>query len=135
MNSRNVTFTLLLILAIIIFAIVKRRFFEPQRKEIFNRTVASLKYTAFALCRMECNGVSKEVVAEIVQKGIINFSKSDRRYRPCPVFALQGRTSNSRQYLRVMVEQCGSAITVLNCYNLEKDATCDCPDYPVKKQN
>src|SRR5688500_14809790 len=98
MNSRNVILTLLLILAIFIFAMVKRRLFEPQRKEVFNRAATTIKYTAFALCRMDCNEVSKAAVMEIVQKGIINFSRSDRRYRPCPVFALQGRT-RSRQYL------------------------------------
>ncbi len=134
MNSRNVTFTLLLILAILIFAMVKKRVYEPRRKEVFNRSSATLKYTAFALCRMECNEISKAAVDEIIQKGIINFSRSDRRYRPCPVFALQGRT-RSQQYLRIMVEQCGEAIMVLNCYSLEKDTACDCPDYPVKKQN
>ena len=134
MNSRNVIITLLLILAVLIFAVVKRRLFEPQRKEVFNRNASPVKYTAFALCRMECNDVSKAAVMEIVQKGIINFSRGDRRYRPCPVFALQGRTG-SRQYLRIMLEQCGNVTTVINCYNLEEEVSCDCPDYPVNKQN
>jgi hypothetical protein len=75
---------------------------------------------------MDCRLISKEEIMEIMKKGIINFGRSDRKDRPCPTFALQGRTS-SGESLRIIFAQCREETKVVTCYNLEKEFSCDCP--------
>ncbi|MFN2457828.1 MAG: DUF4258 domain-containing protein [Chitinophagaceae bacterium] len=128
MKPARATFSLIiviLLLAIFVF----RRWQEPQRKEAFDRTPPSLKYTRHALCRMDCRYITKEDIRDIMKKGIINFNKSNRQDRPCPTYALQGYTSDG-QNLRVIFAQCTEETKVVTCYDLEKDFECHCPgDY------
>jgi hypothetical protein len=132
MRSRNVIVTLVLLVSIFLFAILKR-WQEPQRQEAFDRTPEQLRFYAFALCRMQCLGVSEAEIRTILQAGVINLNRSNRRYRPCPIFAVQGRVRSG--YLRVVFEQCRNGTYVANCYNLERDITCDCAtDYKPKNK-
>lgn len=125
MKKRNVIVpVLILVLAFLVFLI--RRWNEPERKEAFDRKPASVMYTKHAFCRMECTQISKSEVEEIMQNGIINFSKSNRSAAPCPVFALQGRTS-SGENIRVIFAQCRAETKVLTCYNLKEEFSCYCP--------
>lgn len=131
MRSRNVILTLVLLLSIFLFA-VYRKWHEPQPKEAFNRARAPLRFYAFALCRMQCLRLNESDIKTIMQKGVIHINQSNRRARPCPTFALQGRVHN--QYVRVVFEQCRNATYVVTCYNLEQDAACDCSTgYKQKK--
>jgi hypothetical protein len=118
---------ILLVLVFLVFII--RRWNEPVRKEAFDRTPAAVVYTQHALCRMECRQIDKGEIKEIMEKGIINFNKSNQRARPCPTFALQGRTSSGEK-LRVVFGQCPTETKVITCYNLEEDFACDCPGDP-----
>jgi len=56
MKGKNVVITSLLILALLLVA-VWRRWQEPRAKELFNRS-ATMGYTAFAVCQMQCNNIS-----------------------------------------------------------------------------
>jgi hypothetical protein len=105
---------------------VLRRWQEPQRGEPFDRTPGKLIYTKHARCRMDCRQISKEDINEIMKKGIINFSKSDRSDRPCPTYALQGTTSDGES-LRVIFAQCNTETRVITAYNLKQDFDCYCP--------
>ncbi len=119
------------ILLLLVFAVfIIRRWNEPQRKEAFDRTAGALIYTKHALCRMDCRRISKEEVFEILQKGAINFNRSNRRDQPCPTFALQGRTT-SGENLRVIFAQCATETKVVTCYNLEEKFECHCPGDPL----
>lgn len=120
----------LALLAIFIF----RRWQEPVRKEAFDRTPMHLNYTKHALCRMDCRRISKEDVREIMEKGIINFNRSNRRDRPCPTFALQGETGDGEK-LRVIFAQCNDETKVVTCYNLEEEYDCYCPGDERKRQD
>lgn len=75
---------------------------------------------------MDCRQIDKGEIQEIIEKGLINFNKSNRRGRPCPTFALQGRTA-SGENIRVIFAQCPSETRVITCYNLEEKFACDCP--------
>lgn len=125
MKSKNVTLSLLLIMAVLAVAVLKLRR-EPEPREAFDRAPRSLAYTKHARCRMECRQISKGDIQEIMKKGIINFSRSNRRDQPCPTFALQGRTRDG-EYIRVIFSQCSEETLVVACYNLEQDFECDCP--------
>jgi len=133
MKNRRVFLPLfLLVLVFLIFII--RRWNEPERKEAFDRTPRSLVYTKHALCRMDCRQIDKDEISEIMSKGIINFNKSNRYDRPCPTYALQGRTS-SGENIRVIFAQCDNQTKVITCYNLEEEFECYCPGDEKKRKN
>lgn len=119
------TYTLLIVLALL-FIFLYKRWHEPGRKEVFDRHPSHIIYTKHALCRMDCRQISKEDIDEVIEKGIINLSKSDKYDRPCPTFALQGRTSDGEN-LRVIFAQCQNETKIITCYNLEEEFTCHCP--------
>lgn len=124
MSRRTSIPAVILILLFAVFMI--RRWNEPVRKEAFDRHPALVKYTQHALCRMDCRKIDKNEIKEIMEKGVINFSKSNRRDRPCPTFALQGRTSGGEN-IRIIFAQCATETRVVTCYNLEEDFECYCP--------
>lgn len=129
MRSRRATYTLLVVLGILLLFLVSR-WREPVRREVFDRHPNHLVYTRHALCRMNCRQISKEDISEIMNKGIINFNRSNRNDRPCPTFALQGETSEGEK-LRVVFAQCRQETKVVTCYNLEKEFDCYCPGDPL----
>lgn len=125
MRSRN-SLLVIFLLASLFLVFIIRRWNEPEKKEAFDRHPSSLVFTKHALCRMDCRRIDKGEIAEIMEKGLINFNKSNRRGRPCPTFALQGRTT-SGENLRVIFAQCDDVTKVITCYNLEQEFACDCP--------
>lgn len=128
MKGKNVIFSLFLIVAVLVI-VVSRIQHEPRVKEVFDRHPSKLYYTKHALCRMDCRRISKEDIAEIMQKGIINFNKSNRNEKPCPTYAIQGETSDGEK-LRVVFAQCSNETKVVTCYNLKEDFECHCPGDP-----
>lgn len=125
MKPRQATYSLIIVL-ILLFVFVYKRWQEPVRKEVFDRHPAHVYYTKHALCRMDCRHISKTEIEEIMHDGIINFNKSNGNDRPCPTFALQGETTQGDK-LRVIFAQCSDETKIVTCYNLEKDFECHCP--------
>lgn len=126
MRPRNVIATLVLVILLLAFAALKLHWFEPQKKEVFDRDPLHVEYTKHALCRMDCRDISKQDILEIMRTGIIIFNKSDLNDRPCPTFALQGYTSD-HESIRVIFAQCRKTTKVVTCYNLKRDYACHCP--------
>ncbi len=133
MRSKKATYTLIVVLVILGLFLVSR-WQEPEKKEIFDRSPGELVYTRHALCRMDCRQISKREIEEIMTKGIINLNRSNRRDRPCPTYALQGRTSDGDQ-IRVIFAQCAEETKVVTCYNLEKDFDCPSNCYVADEEN
>ena len=127
MKARNVIFSLVLIIALVGFAVMRMRLWEPQRTEAFNRHPSHIEYTRHAECRMNCRKISKEDIGDVMRKGVIIFNKSNLRDKPCPTFAVQGFTDNGEN-IRIIFAQCRSVTKVVTCYNLKKDFNCDCGD-------
>jgi len=130
MKDKNVIFSLCLIL-VVLAIVISRIQHEPRPKEAFERNPSKLSYSKDAICLMDCLQISKEDINEIMQKGIINFSRSDRNNRPCPSFTLQGKTNMGKK-LRVLFAQCPEETTVITVYNLKRDIECDCPGDSLK---
>jgi hypothetical protein len=133
MKNRSQLISILL-LVLLFVAFIIRRWNEPVKKEAFDRYPVTLTYSKHARCRMQCRQIDENEVQEIMHKGIINFNKSNRRDRPCPTFALQGQTSSGER-LRIIFAQCPSKTTVVTCYNLEEEFSCDCPGDEKKNRN
>jgi hypothetical protein len=128
MKPKLATYTLLFVI-VLLFVFVYKRWQEPVRREAFDRHPTHVYYTKHALCRMDCRHISKEDINEIMERGIINFNKSDRGDRPCPTFALQGETDEGEK-IRVIFAQCTDETKVITCYNLQKEFECHCPGDP-----
>lgn len=132
--KKRTSFIPLLVLVLVFVAFLIRRWNEPKAKEVFDRHPSMLVYTKHALCRMDCRHISKSEINEIIEHGIINLSKSDKAGRPCPIFAMQGRTSGGEN-LRVICAQCQAETKVITCYNLEEEFSCNCPGDENKKSH
>ena len=125
MKAKRATYSLIVVL-VFLFLFIIARWQEPRRREAFDRHPVLVNYTRHALSRMEWRHISKVEIGEIMEKGIINFNKSNRYGRPCPTFALQGETTSGEK-IRVIFAQCREETRVITCYNLLQDFECDCP--------
>jgi hypothetical protein len=128
MNGKRATISLFLV-GLLLLVFIYRRWQEPAKKELFDRSPRHLSYSKHALCRMDCRQISKEDVEEIMEEGVINLSKSDRNDKPCPTFALQGETKDNER-LRIVFAQCENETRVVTCINLKEEFKCHCPGDP-----
>lgn len=94
------------------------------RKEGFNRG-GKLIYTKHALCRMDCRKIDESEVKEILEKGNINYSKSDPASRPDPKYALEG-TTRDNQRVRIVFASSESRVVVITVIDLDTEWSCDC---------
>ena len=95
------------------------------RPETFNRRTSNLIFTKHARCRMACRQIDETEVREILEKGIINYSKSDPAARPDPKYALEGRTHDNQQ-VRIVFAPTDKGMVVITCIDLEREWKCDC---------
>jgi Domain of unknown function (DUF4258) len=129
MRKQNVIWMLgVIVLAFVVMLVWIRR--QPRAHELVDRG-RPITYSSQALCFMKCEGISQEQVAEVIATGIINLNRSDRKSKPCPVYALQG-TLATGQSLRVVLSQCTDRTTVLTSYYLHRDTVCNCPPPDTK---
>ena len=103
-----------------------------NRNRGFDRTLAYLEYTEHARCRMKCRKISQEDIKDIMRDGKVNYTKSELKTSPCPVYVVQGYTRD-KENLRVVFAQCDTKTKVITCYNLEQDFECECPGDEKKK--
>ena len=99
---------------------------EVNRNRGFDRRVSYIEYTQHAKCRMECRHITQAEVEEIMKDGSINYKKSDVNDRPCPTYALEGKTDDN-QRVRIVFAQCDLKTKVVTCIDLNTDWECHCP--------
>lgn len=83
--------------------------------------------TKHAQCRMDCRKIDLEEIKEVISKGRINPKKSDLKKKPCPVFAMEGRTSKGKEKVRVVLAACKEetkVITVIDLNQKVDDPSC-----------
>jgi hypothetical protein len=92
----------------------------------FDRDPEAIHYSKHARCRMECRHVDESEVKEMIEKGDINFSKSELNTDDCHKrYALEG-VSHDRQRLRIIVAECNDDLTVITVIDLGQEWPCDC---------
>ena len=99
---------------------------KVNRNRGFDRRVSYIEYTAHGRCRMQCRKISQAEVKEIMQRGKINYKKSNVKAKPCPEYALEGTTSDN-QRVRIVFAQCDTKSKVVTVIDLNKEWACDCP--------
>lgn len=95
------------------------------RSEPINRNEHHLIYTKHARCRMDCRHISEKEIFEILERGEINYRKSEPSGRPDPKYALDGRTEEG-QHLRVVFATALRGLVVVTCIDLDNEFQCDC---------
>jgi Domain of unknown function (DUF4258) len=98
---------------------------NPNRKEDFNRRVGRLNYSKHARCRMDCRHIDETEVKEILEKGDINYNKSEPDNARGPRYALEGITHDN-QRVRIVFAQDDGGTTVVTVIDLGRDWECHC---------
>jgi Domain of unknown function (DUF4258) len=98
---------------------------NPNRKEDFNRRTGRLIYTKHARCRMECRHIDESEVTEILEKGSINYQKSELDNARGPKYALEGITHDN-QRVRIVFAQDPGGTAVVTVIDLGTDWKCRC---------
>ena len=124
MKPRNVIISLLFVLLLLAFIVVKIRN-EPGRKLVLKRNPSRIEYTKFALCRMDCYKVNANIITGVLRNGEINGTKSDLHKRPCPIFTIHSLTKQNMS-IWVVVQQCGTVAKILDCYDANETIGCNC---------
>jgi hypothetical protein len=86
---------------------------------------AHLIYTHHARCRMDCRHINETEVKEILEKGDVNYSKSEPNGQPDPKYALEGYTVEG-QHLRIVFAPSKNDIIVITCIELGVEWECHC---------
>ncbi|MBN8703151.1 MAG: DUF4258 domain-containing protein [Bacteroidetes bacterium] len=85
-----------------------------------------IEYSKHATCRMNCRNISKNTVKELLQKGSINYKKSEVQNKPCPKYAVEGTTAQN-QHVRIIVADCDSISTIVTAIDLDRETdSCEC---------
>ncbi|MCO5238964.1 MAG: DUF4258 domain-containing protein [Chitinophagaceae bacterium] len=95
------------------------------KEEYFNRALTPLIYTRHARCRMDCRHIDESEVQEILQKGKINYNKSDPDAKPDPKYALEGITRDNQQ-VRIVFAPSKRGMVVITCIDMDAEWQCHC---------
>jgi hypothetical protein len=90
-----------------------------------NRNETHLIYTKHARCRMDCRHITETEIKEILQRGEIDYKKSEPNGHPDPKYALEGNT-NEGQHLRIIFAPTQRGLIVITCIELGVEWQCDC---------
>ncbi len=91
----------------------------------FNRQLSPIIYTRHARCRMGCRHIDESEILEILEKGKINYQKSDLLSKPDPKYALEGVTHDS-QWVRIIFAPSKRGLVVITCIDLNEEWDCNC---------
>jgi len=86
---------------------------------------AELVFTRHAKCRMDCRHISAKEIHEVLDQGIINYSKSEPNSRPDPKYAVEGYTGE-QQHLRIIVAPENTKLIIITCIELGVEWSCHC---------
>ncbi|OQP46050.1 hypothetical protein A4D02_32180 [Niastella koreensis] len=94
-------------------------------EDVINRHPGHLIYTKHARCRMDCRHIDESEVEEILEKGRINYRKSEPAGRPDPKYALEGTTHDGQQ-VRIIFAPAKRGMVVITVIDLDNEWNCDC---------
>ena len=103
----------------------------PAGQDPIDRHVGRLILTKHVRCRMGCRHITEHEIREILERGEINYRKSDPNGHPDPKYALEGQTEEG-QHLRVIFAvptgRAGveNSLVVVTCIELGVEWKCDC---------
>ncbi len=104
-----------------------------------------MQYTNHALCRMQCRGISQNVVQKVYEEGEVNCQKSEYTNIPkgkCPRYAIeqtflfqnysftQKKITPQKVGIRIVVADCADKPVLITVINLDSNwERCQCLNY------
>lgn len=85
----------------------------------------TLKFSKHALCRMDCRKIDEQEVREILDKGNINYRKSEPEGKPDPKYAYEGITHDGQE-VRIVLARKADLWVVVTVIDLDREWTCNC---------
>ncbi len=98
---------------------------NDNRWDQLNRRVGTLIYTKHARCRMDCRHIDESEVKEVLEKGTVNYNKSELNDARGPKFALEAVT-HDQQHVRIIFAQDAEGTAVVTVIDLDHEWPCDC---------
>ena len=95
-----------------------------RNHEPFDRR-GELVFTRHARCRMDCRHITAREIHEVLDNGIINYSKSEPDSQPDPKYAVEGYTAE-QQHLRIIVAPENAKLIIITCIELGVEWSCHC---------
>jgi Domain of unknown function (DUF4258) len=99
---------------------------STNRERGLNRTPINIKLSKHAKCRMECRHIDQTEINDILQKGKINYNKSDLNGAGDEKYAVEGVTKDN-QKIRIIVAQAVRSSTIVTVIDLDTKWDCHCP--------
>lgn len=85
-----------------------------------------LEYTQHGECRMKCRNISETEIKEVLKSGKVNYDKSEVHDKPCPSYAVEGKTASGKE-LRIVIADCDTISRVVTTIDLKMEHdNCDC---------
>ncbi|WP_165958014.1 DUF4258 domain-containing protein [Segetibacter sp. 3557_3] len=97
----------------------------PRDNTKLDRNSAKLYFTKHARCRMKCRHITQQEIRSVLQKGTINYGKSNLKDPKGATFALEGKTTDG-QSIRVIFAPKQRHTSVVTVIDLGVEHACDC---------
>ncbi|MDQ3191135.1 MAG: hypothetical protein M3Q58_06050 [Bacteroidota bacterium] len=81
-----------------------------------------LKISSKAICQLQCLKIPQESLKNIIEEAKVNFSESQVRKEPCPIYLFQTDIKEGKTNLEI--QKCKDYSTLLNIQ--VEDMQCDC---------
>ena len=98
---------------------------DPKAASTLQQSMATLPLvlTKHGQCRMDCRGISLEEVRSVLLNGRLNLAKSEPDDKPCPSYAVEGRTDDGQQ-VRIIFAACERETRVVTAIDLGGEDQC-----------
>lgn len=97
---------------------------ESNTADPIDRTPDKIIFTKHARCRMACRHIDEAEVKEVLEEGIINYSKMEQSEKG-KSYPLEGFT-HDKQHVRIVFAPKRNDLVVVTVIDLERDWPCDC---------
>lgn len=115
---------------LVYFLILRNRdIFKGPQDVIFEKMKhGALVITDNGKCRMKCKNITEEDVKALMTYGDVNYSESQVHEKPCPFYAVDGKSKDGRE-IRIVYRLCtnDSLTEVITALDLSAGIdTCEC---------
>lgn len=97
---------------------------ESNFADPIDRTPDKLIFTKHARCRMACRHIDEAEVKEVLEDGVVNYSKVEQSEKG-KSYPLEGFT-HDKQHVRIVFAPKRNDLVVVTVIDLERDWPCDC---------
>jgi hypothetical protein len=85
--------------------------YSPQARVSKNINLKNLRFSEDVFLTMQTLDISEALIADLVKKGKINFSKSNTKPDSCKIYLIENNSENKLRAIRI--ENCDKTATVL----------------------